>query len=218
MALNINNLKQLKKFDSHLTPAKCLADAKSGKAELHMYQDSENLPRLHLVYRENHFVSLKTAQEAAEAKALGYTVEEDTTRDERSWHCYAQDKQESHLWLCNFRRYGWSITQEAKGHYGYAHGVTYANGPAIYHIASTSEQVVRDALVHTWAMGLGEGLIPKFFDQPEVHALLNQLLVDAFHNIGPHAAPRATPDGWGEVKVSVITKKTIKESELRTAR
>jgi hypothetical protein len=206
MALHINNLAQLKKFSKNLVPSECLADAKSAKAELHMYQDSESLPRLHLSWRESHFVSLKTEDEVAEAKALGYTVEKDCANGEDPrWHTYAQETQESHLWFCNFRRYGWSFTDDTKGEYGYGAGVTYANGPAIYHIATTPEETVRDAMVHTWAEAVGNRMVPQFLDQPEVHALLDQMLQDAIQNISRYATPRRAPAGFGYVKVSVLT-------------
>jgi hypothetical protein len=218
MALNISNLKQLQKFQSSLVPCEYADEQKNAKAELHMYSDSENLPRLHLAWKEVHCVTLKTEAEVAEAKKMGYAPKENTYRldGEKSWDVFAMEKHHRHLWLCNFRRYGWSFTDQAAGEEYYAHGVTYANGPAIYHLNRTPEETVRDALVHTWAEQLGRELIPRFFDVPEVHACLDALLEDAFNHLTGHSAVRPVPTGHESIKVTVV-KENPNSKERRAA-
>jgi hypothetical protein len=219
MALNISNLKQLQKFQSSLVPCEFEDEQKNAKAELHMYEDSENLPRLHLAWKEVHCVTLRTEAEVAEAKKMGYSPKENTDRLDgaTTWDVFAMEKHHHHLWLCNFRRYGWSFTDQADGELYYAHGVTYANGPAIYYLNTTPEETVRDALVHTWAEQLGRGLIPQFFDVPEVHEFLAALLEDAFNHISRFAAPRPVPTGHESIKVTVMKENPNSKEKLALA-
>lgn len=204
MALNISNFSQLVKYSNALVPSECLADRKTATATLHTTEDSQHLPQLHLTFRPNHFVML-TKEEAVEARKLGYTVEESSqsaASDGRPFFCYAQEKAVRHLWFMNFRRYAWSWTEDSTGEYGYGRGVTYANGPAISHLADSPAEKIRDAMVHAWSEALGRGLLPEYFDDAEVHALLRWMLDDAIAHATVHSTVRPPYKGFGYIKVT----------------
>ncbi len=114
-----------------------------------------------------------------------------------------------HIWLCNFRRYGWAWTDEEAGEHGYAYGITYANSELpIFHLATTPETVIRDSLIATWAQLLNVERLEfaLHFNAHNVHELLAWLYEDAVRNQTAHATPcgkrRQYPND--EIEIHVI--------------
>ena len=101
-----------------------------------------------------------------------------------------RDGTTNHVWLCNFRRYGWAWTTDPKGEEGYAHGVTYANNELpIHYMAVTPDLVIRDSLIATWEQMRAIPGFRQLFDSHRVHELLTRLFEDAVQNVSSYATP-----------------------------
>ena len=151
------------------------------------WTNTSGLPAIHFSWRQQHQLWDLTKEQAADLKKLGFDVQ--PSYDKEYLCAYGVETETSHIWLCNFRRYGWAWSPDEKGEQCYGHGVTYANSELpITFIADTKELVVRDSLVATWAKLVG-GDLPGFFNTAEVHVLLRDLLSDALKNMSDHATP-----------------------------
>lgn len=162
------------------------ADEASARVYLDM---DEDLPRVRFVWRPMERLFLLSDEDAEALVAAGFAPEVDGD-GKRS--IYLQQFDERNIALCNFRRYGWSWTDDPRGEHGYSHGVTYANSEIpIHFLAGTPFEVVRDALVATWRDLLSAERrydFGRIFNTHAVHAVLTWLYRDAVVHVSRHAA------------------------------
>lgn len=92
--------------------------------------------------------------------------------------------------LTNFRRYAWSWARGHRARTGYGCGHVYANGVTIHGgLMPSPAFTVRDSLVRAWTTYVGARM-PGYFNNSEVHELLELALIDALAHLNDHAAPR----------------------------
>lgn len=159
------------------------------KAELVKEEDEHHLPRLHFSWRQEVMLMTSEKTEIEKLAELGFTMEEHKDQSGESYSVgYALAKKSSHLWFCNFRRYGWAWTPDEDGEFGYGSGPIYANGHGFY--SNTEAEVVRDSFIEAWTQLSSKELLPSAFFRDEVYELLKWLLSDAMGHISRHADVR----------------------------
>lgn len=117
------------------------------------------------------------------------------------WYALLRETHHQHIWFMNFRRYGWCWTDTKDGEAGYS-GQIYANAITVFHMGTSMDMVIRDALVYQWAKLLETRRLPQFFDTHGVSKLLKELYTDALDNATDSARPwffrKSSTDDVGE--------------------
>jgi hypothetical protein len=166
---------------------------KTAKMEVVCSEGGRDIPRVHYTWTPE-FLITTNAEEAKALESHGFKPEyreNKFTPAESYWSLTVQLKDKvRHLWFMNFRRYGWSWTDEEAGENGYCAGHTYANGTAIAGLATTPSEVIRDSLVVSWATLKARHELPTVFLCREAEAVLKFLLDDAIANMSEHAHGR----------------------------
>lgn len=154
-------------------------------------QDERDILRAHFSWQPEYHLYIYEEEQARRLKEIGFVAKEskETETSRAQWLFYIKQETTRHLWFMNFRRYGWCWTSEKDGEDGYTRGDVYANGCSISNLATTPQEVVRDALVSSWTQLKCSGRLPPVFFSRESEACLRHLLNDALKHISEHARP-----------------------------
>lgn len=141
------------------------------------------LPRLHIVYNKTHFVYF-----ADEAAMVASGIQNWKPEGNPSNHI--TEKEVSHLWLCNFRRYGWSWTDSAAGEYGYCFGDVWPNGDGGFGM-DNAQEFIKASFRASWELGMQKYDAPFGLSayKPAIVVPARQLLDEALSN--EHSLDRA---------------------------
>ena len=183
-----------------LTFEELLEDIENGRAEVVEYgvydptaelvapNEESTLPRLHFTWVETHYLKLEDEQTDI-LRSKGLPVEKSAGYGNDYSYCWWVETHKdgpprrSHLWSCNFRRYGWSATGSADGKEGYRYGdYVWANACDGGLDCSSAEQVIRDTLVAHIAdlqSRFGNSVGGPAIKHVGVRALWQELLDDA---------------------------------------
>jgi hypothetical protein len=171
----------------------------------------DGLPALTFSWRPEHFVYTQSMDEAIRLSVLGYHV----VKGGNGWHTYVMETELEHRTILNFRRYGWSWTNDPAGAEGYARGPIYANGHRWAGLATTPEEVVRVTAIQAMTELFQE--LPDYFRTEAVQREFAKLVDDAVANVSPQyarpgrvASPFASP-------IAIITTYTPPTEEAQVA-
>ena len=187
------------KNPDQFTPCSYGAIAKTCRVELDKVGDG--LPTLSFFWKPEVNLYTEKPEEAEKLEAAGFVLEKKS--DGRTyWTGNALCKQEVRVTFCNFRRYGWSWTEDPEGKHGYAEGPTYANGKHFY--SDDGHQLVRDSFIEAWTEMKVRRVIPVVFSRPEVFDAVTWLLDDALLHVTDYAFNRSTHAAWNEGRIPVV--------------
>jgi hypothetical protein len=195
-----------------LTFEELLEDIENGRAEVVEYgvydptaelvapDEESTLPRLHFTWVETNYLKLEDEQaDILRSKGLPVPTGHPIGREDYSFCWWVRTHKDgtprrSHLWSCNFRRYGWSATDSVGGGIGYGYGdYIWANARDGGLNCSRPEQVIRDTLVAHMAdlqSRFGNSVGGPAIKHVAVRALWQELLDDALaHDAGVAGNP-----------------------------
>lgn len=161
-----------------------------------------DIPMLHFVWHNIHFVMTYDKAEAEKLTALGYEVKESKGSDGKlSYITYVREVDASHLWFCNFRRYSWcwSPDPEAQDGSGFGRGPVYANGHILGKLVETPGDVVLLTALQAWEH-FTRDYLPGFFLTAELQDAFADLVKDGIAHASRHANPlhRTEPFSFGK--------------------
>ena len=165
-----------------------LQDVKDGKVipkehrdfiECVEYDTEGPLPRIHFWWETHHWIELESKDDHPMGEGPGYHGGKP--------HLWVSDGKIHHMWFCNFRRYGWSWTNEGPGLYGYGHSdVNYANGENGGVHTDSPREVVKNTMIASF---FGCRDLPRSLQFcAETELALAQILKDALENVSEYAS------------------------------
>ena len=153
------------------------------KVDLEDESDENKIPVLHFQWVSREYVSidLREEEEFMNERFPGM-INEGT----HVWCMRVNDDGSTlinHMWVCNFRRYGWSESSYCK-ETGYSNGIIYANDIDGGLKCETPEQLVRETLIRF----METSRVPRNLkEHVMVKPLWQNLLDDALSNISSYA-------------------------------
>lgn len=134
---------------------------RNGLVSCEIVEGEEGLPRLHIVCHETHFLYFSNLKEAKKAGVGGdfIALAQAKSPDDQAIASHMWEKNASHFWLCNFRRYGWSWTRDESGDHGYCYGDVWPNGDSCLGY-ETPEQMIRGSFVRSWEGFMAKNKLP----------------------------------------------------------